>query len=254
MKVCVLASGSEGNCTYVEVPKHKILIDLGTNVKYIKERLSELNVSIEDIEYVLISHNHADHIKALKTYINKYKGTILITKAMLDEIPYLIEYPNIIIYDDDIMLEGLTIKVIKSSHDSSDSRNFIFQSNKSSFCYVTDTGYINQKYFEYLSNLDLYIFESNHDVEMLMNGPYPRWLKVRVVGPKGHLSNKDSSIYLSKLIGPKTKEVILAHLSQKNNTEEIAMRTIKETFKKYNIKFDNIVCAKQDEKSELIEI
>ena len=100
----------------------------------------------------------------------------------------------------------------------------------------------------------MYLFESNHDVEMLMNGPYPKWLKDRVVGSSGHLSNKDASVYLAKLIGPNTKKIILTHLSHHNNTEDIALETIKETFKEYNIDFDNISCARQKEKSELIEI
>ena len=89
---------------------------------------------------------------------------------------------------------------------------------------------------------------------MLLNGPYPKWLKDRVMGPYGHLSNKDSSIYLAKLIGKETKKIILTHLSHKNNTEEKAMSTIKEIFKEYEIEFNDITCAKQKEKSELIEI
>lgn len=254
MKTCVLASGSEGNCTYIETNNLKILVDLGTNVKYISERLSELNIKLEDIEYIIISHVHDDHIKALKTYIKKYHATIFVTKLMLQELPTLKEYDNIIIYDDDIYLDGLKINVIKTSHDSSDSRSFIFTSENKSIAYITDTGYLNQKYFEELSNLNVYLFESNHDVEMLMNGPYPTWLKNRVVGPCGHLSNKDASVYLAKLIGPSTNKIILTHLSHKNNTEEIALDTIHKTFKEYNIEFESITCAKQKEKSELIEL
>lgn len=254
MKACVLASGSEGNCTYIETKNHKILVDLGTNVKYIKEKLSELSICIEDIEYVIISHIHDDHTKALKTFISKYPATILITKKMLEELPILNDYENIIIYDDDIYFDGLKISVIKTSHDTSDSRSFIFTSEQKTVAYITDTGYLNQKYFNKLSNLNAYLFESNHDVEMLMNGPYPKWLKDRVIGPYGHLSNKDASIYLAKLIGPSTEKIILTHLSHKNNTEEIAMDTINSTFKEYNIEFSNISCAKQKEKSEMIEL
>ena len=254
MKACVLASGSEGNCTYIETENHKVLADLGTNVKYIKDKLSELSVCLEDIEYVIISHIHDDHVKALKTFISKYPATILVTKKMYSELPMLKDYENIIIYDDDIYLDGLKISIIKTSHDTSDSRSFIFTSNQKSVAYITDTGYLNQKYFNMLTNLNAYLFESNHDVEMLMNGPYPKWLKDRVVGPYGHLSNKDASIYLAKLIGPSTEKIILTHLSHKNNTEELALETINSTFKEYNIEFTNISCSKQKEKSELIEL
>ena len=254
MKACVLASGSEGNCTYIETENHKILVDLGTNVKYIKEKLDEIGVSLEDIEYVIISHVHGDHVKALKTFIKNYNATIFVTRLMFQELPYLQEHPNIIIYEDDIYLDGLTINVIKTSHDASDSRNFIFTSKRKSVAYITDTGYLNQKYFKLLSNLNVYLFESNHDVEMLMNGPYPTWLKNRVVGPVGHLSNKDASVYLAKLIGPETSKVILMHLSKHNNTEDIALETLYSTFKEYDVEFANVSCAKQKEKSELIEL
>ncbi|MGM9834738.1 MAG: MBL fold metallo-hydrolase [Bacilli bacterium] len=254
MKTCVLASGSEGNCVYIETTKHKILADIGTNVKYIRERLEEIDVDIKDIEYVIITHVHSDHIKALNTFINKYNATIMVTQKMYEEIECLHDYDNIILYDDDIFLDGLKIAVIKTSHDASDSRNFIFTSDGKSVAYITDTGYLNQKYFRVLSNLNVYLFESNHDIEMLMNGPYPKWLKDRVVGATGHLSNKDSSIYLAKLIGPNTKKIILTHLSKHNNTEEIALETINNTFKEYNVEFSNISCARQKEKSELIEL
>lgn len=254
MKVCVLASGSEGNCTYIETEKHKILVDLGTTIKYIKSKLEEIDVNIEDIEYVLISHVHDDHVKALKTFINKYDATILVTKKMLDELPILKDYVNLIIYEEDIYLDGLKISVIKTSHDAADSRSFVFTSNGKSVAYITDTGYLNQKYFKMLSDLDVYLFESNHDVELLMNGAYPEWLKKRIVGASGHLSNKDSSIYLAKLIGSHTKKIVLTHLSKNSNTEEIALETINSTFNEYGIKFNNISCARQKEKSEVIEL
>ena len=174
---------------------------------------------------------------------------------MFDELPLespLRLYDNITIYDDTIYLDELKIDSIKTSHDTNDSRGFILTSNQSSLVYLTDTGYLNQKYFAKLKDKNLYLFESNHDIEMLINGKYPKWLKDRVVGPYGHLSNKDASLYLSKLIGNDTKEILLMHLSEHNNTEECAMTTINEIFKEYNIDFNNIKCAKQREKSEEI--
>ena len=117
---------------------------------------------------------------------------------------------------------------------------------------MTDTGYINRKYFNLLKDKDIYLFESNHDIEMLMNGPYPKWLKTRVVGSYGHLSNKDSSFYLTKLVGPHTKKIILMHLSHINNTSEKALEMIHETFKEYDIEFSDIECAKQSEITEVV--
>ncbi len=254
MKVSVLASGSEGNSTYVETLRHKILIDLGMNVKYIKEKLQELEVMPEDIDIILITHVHNDHIAALDKFIKKYQPTVCLSQKMFMEIPAIKDYEHIIIYDDQIVFDNLTVEIFKTSHDTSDSRGFVLTSDGSSLVYVTDTGYLNQRHFPKLKNKNMYIFESNHDVDMLMNGKYPPWLKKRVVGDKGHLSNKDSSLYLSKLIGDKTKKIILAHLSKENNSEEEALKTIKEVFNEYDITFDNIECARQKEKTEEVII
>lgn len=253
MRVVVLASGSEGNSTYIETDEIKILIDLGKNTKYIKTQLELIGTNPEEINYILISHTHKDHTSALKTFTNRYKTPVLLSQEMFYDLEDIKEYENIIIYDDDIYLKDLIIRTIKSSHDAPDARNFILENKGESVVYVTDTGYVNRKYFEILKNRDIYLFESNHDIEMLMEGPYPKWLKTRVVGSYGHLSNKDSSLYLSKIIGDKTKKIVLMHLSHVNNTEEKALDMIHETFKEYEIPFDEIVCAKQSEITEVFE-
>ena len=254
MRICNLASGSEGNVTYIETEANKILLDVGTTVKYIKEKLSELSVSIEDIDHILITHVHDDHIKALKSFIKKYHPTVCVSPQMFSEIEDLKYYDKVMLYGEKIELDDALIDIVKTSHDTTDSRSFIIRAEGKSIVYMTDTGFINTKYFKKLSNLDVYLFESNHDIEMLLHGPYPKWLKDRVIGPYGHLSNKDSSVYLAKLIGPNTKKILLMHLSEKNNTPEKALETIKETFKEYEIKFKNISCATQRDKSEVIEI
>ena len=254
MKTCVLASGSEGNVTYVQTANHHILLDVGTTVKYIKEKLSELSVAIEDIDYILITHVHDDHIQALKNFIKKYTPTICVSPQMFSELEVLKDYEKVLLYGDEIKLDDVDINIIKTSHDTSDARSFILTSDARSLVYLTDTGYINQKYFPLLTNRNVYLFESNHDIEMLLNGPYPKWLKDRVMGPYGHLSNKDSSIYLAKLIGQDTKKIILLHLSHKNNTPEKAMNTIHEIFTEYEVTFESICCAEQKNKSEMIDV
>lgn len=254
MKTCVLASGSEGNVTYVQTANHNILLDIGTTVKYIKEKLSELSVAIEDIDYVLITHVHDDHIKALKNFIKKYNPTICVSPQMFSELEILKDYEKVLLYGDEIKLDDVDINIIKTSHDTSDARSFILTSNNRSLVYLTDTGYINQKYFPLLTNRNVYLFESNHDIEMLLNGPYPKWLKNSVMGPYGHLSNKDSSIYLAKLIGQDTKKIVLLHLSHKNNTPEKALSTIYDTFAEYEVNFQAICCAEQKNKSEMIDV
>ena len=252
MRVCVLASGSGGNSTYIETDKYKILVDIGKNRKYIVEKLESIGVKAEEIDYIFISHLHDDHISALNTFLKKYNPTIVISALMFKELDSIKEYPHILIYENEVILSNLKVTCIHSSHDATDSRNFIFEFNNHSIVYVTDTGYVNYKNFKYLKNKEIYLFESNHDVEKLQHGPYPDWLKVRVLSDYGHLSNNLCSVYLTKLIGENTKKICLMQLSEKNNSEALALNEIKKVFKDYNINFNNIECAKPDEISDVI--
>ena len=254
MKTCVLSSGSKGNSTYVETSSHKYLIDLGRNKKYIIDKLKEIDVKPQDIDFILISHSHDDHVSALEGFIKTYKTNVCVTEEILKNLPQLKNYENLIIYDESIALPEDIITSIKVSHDSNDARNFIIEDGKYSLCYITDTGYINHKYFKLLENRTIYLFESNHDIEMLQTGPYPAWLKKRVLSDTGHLSNISAGVYLSKFIGKDTKKVILMHLSETNNKPELALKTVKDTFKEYDVKFNNISCASQNEISEVINL
>ena len=254
MLVSVLASGSKGNSTLIKTDKLNILIDAGMNLKYLNEQLSKLDMTMDDINYLFLTHTHNDHVGALKSIIKKNTPILCMGAKMFADLEYLDNYDDILILVDSMDLEDVHIDIIRTSHDASESLGYIFTSGESSLVYITDTGYINSKYFNKLRNKKMYIMESNHDVEMLMHGKYPAWLKQRVLGDKGHLSNQSSSFYLSKLIGDNTNYVVLAHLSHENNTEEIAVNTLRETLNDYEIEFDNIFVAKQNEKTELFEI
>ena len=252
MKVCVLSSGSKGNTTYIETPKAKILIDCGNSSKYINNSLNELNVDAKELDAILITHVHSDHIKGLQTFIKHINPTIYMTEKMYPYLDFVTNYE--FINDDNFNIKDIKVEVIKTSHDAEDSVGYIINHNNESVVYITDTGYINKKYFPLLTNRDVYIFESNHDIEMLNNGSYPFALRQRILSDKGHLSNYDSAKYLSKFIGNNTKKIILAHLSEENNTEELALDTLKERLKKEKISFDDIIIAKQNKETELIKI
>lgn len=251
MKVCVLASGSKGNCTYIETNYTKVLIDLGMSSLYIEKKLISLNVNPDTIEAIFITHTHIDHIAGLKVFIKKHNPKVFLTQKMYDELKETIDLKNYEILEDKIIIDDLIVDYFKTSHDTSDSVGYIFTNNDKSFVYVTDTGYIHVKNFEKLSNKNLYIFESNHDVEMLMkNDNYPYHTKQRILSDKGHLSNEQSSDYLKKLVGDTTKNIILAHLSEQNNNPDLAYNTLKS---KIDSNID-IIIAKQDEKTEVIEV
>jgi phosphoribosyl 1,2-cyclic phosphodiesterase len=254
MKACILASGSKGNSTYIETKNHKILLDMGKNKKYIEDSLKSIGVNPKDIDIILISHTHSDHISALDTFVKRYHTTIYVPEEMYEVMDNLKEYKNIKLYDDLITLNDLKIYAIKSSHDAIASRNFIIEEDNHSIVQITDTGYIKRKYFKLLQNRDAYFMESNHDIEMLEHGPYPDYLKRRVLSDEGHLSNQASGFYLAKLIGNNTKKVYLMHLSEINNTPDIALKTVKKVLKDYDVNFKDIKCANQYEISDVIEV
>lgn len=233
MKVCVLSSGSKGNSTLVITDKVKILIDLGTTTSYVEAALNNLNVDVKEISHILITHSHADHIKGLKVFIKRYNPVILVTEDMKNVLEKELGNFRYEYYEDKKAIIGdLTVNVIKTSHDAEESIGFVLTNNNSSMVYITDTGYINQKYFKILSNNNLYVLESNHDIKMLMDGPYPYYLQQRVRGDKGHLSNKQASDYLCKFIGDNTRKIVFAHISEHNNSYEKVIETFNEELSK----------------------
>lgn len=251
MKVCVLSSGSKGNTTYIESDNAKILIDVGNSAKYVKEKLEDIGANPSDINAILITHTHVDHIKGLRVFAKKYNIPVYITDIMFKSLDFLDKY---VILSDEFDINDIHITAIKTSHDAPDSRGYIVTSDEKSIVYITDTGYINRKYFDVLKNRNIYIMESNHDIEMLNNGSYPFNLRQRILSDKGHLSNYDSAKYLSSFIGDNTKCIMLAHLSEDNNTEELAYETLDNRLKKENIHVDKIIIAKQNKETEFISI
>ena len=252
MRVKVLSSGSKGNTTYIECGNTKILIDIGNSCKYVVSKLEEMGINSTDIHAIHITHTHVDHVKGLKVFLKKNNPILYVTKGMLGDLDYIDNYR--IIDSNNFIIKDLSIDVIKTSHDAPDPVGYIINSNDSSIVYVTDTGYINNKYFNLLSNRDLYIMESNHDIEMLNNGPYPFKIRQRILGDKGHLSNYDSARYLSLFVGNRTKCIVLAHLSEENNTRELAYETLKERLNTGEYDINKIIIARQDEETELIEV
>lgn len=255
MKVCMLSSGSKGNSTLVMTDKVKLLIDLGTTSLYVEKSLRNIDIEPNEISYILVTHTHTDHIRGLKVFIKKYNPVIYVTEKLLSLLQNEIGSFRYQIYEDKkAIIEDLIINVIKTSHDAEGSIGFVINHNLSSMVYITDTGYINKKYFHILKNNELYILESNHDIKMLMDGPYPYYLQQRVRGDKGHLSNKQASGYLCEFIGNNTKKIVFAHISEHNNTEEKVLDTFNETLEENNMEFSDIIVAKQNESTEVIEV
>ena len=252
MKVIVLSSGSKGNTTYIETKRTKILIDAGNTCKYILNKMADYNIDPKSIDAILITHTHGDHIKGLQTLLKKINPCVYITEKMHPYLEYLENYH--IINEETLTIKDMYIDIIKTSHDTEESLGYIINHENKSIVYITDTGYINKKYFDILKNRDIYIMESNHDIELLNNSSYPFSTRQRILSDKGHLSNYDSAKYLSKFIGEKTKYILLAHLSEENNTKELAYDTLIERLEKEKLHVENIIITKQNKETDFIQI
>ena len=251
MKIKTIASGSKGNCSIVLCDETNLIIDMGISYLTLKRSLEENSLSFDQFTGVLITHNHNDHINGLASLIKKTTLPLFIPQEMYDGIKEIVPKDRCEFIDDEFKINDVNIELIHTPHDAPCSLGFIITQNNKSLVYITDTGYINRKHLNKMINKELYLIDSNHDEIMLMDGPYPRFLKERVISDKGHLSNTTTSKYLQKLVGDRTKHIILAHISEKNNTEELAYECTQNALNNPQIE---VLIAKQYEESPMIEV
>lgn len=238
MEFHILASGSKGNSVFVYDNQVGILIDCGISRKQLLYRLDTLGFAESDIQYVLLTHDHYDHNKNITIFKEEMvycgKGCIRGHSKEQEVQPYR-----------EITLGHYQITPLSISHDATSPLAFLIKGSTERLLYMTDTGYVSQKNRKYMDNLEYYIIESNHDVEMLMESKRPTFLKNRIVGDLGHLDNHYSASLMSRVIGDNTKEIVLAHLSEEANTKEKALETYYEVFNEQEITFSNIKVASQ---------
>lgn len=253
MRIKVLASGSKGNCSLIETSSARFLIDVGITYQRLKKELMKLNLTFDDVDALLLTHAHNDHTSGLRVLLKHSNFKIYANKDIINELTIDVDKDRLEFYSSCFHLNNITdITVFKTSHDAKGSVGFLITDKNNSLVYITDTGYLNRKYFPLLTNKNIYYIESNHDEKMLMEGPYPFYLKQRILSDVGHLSNETTSKYLRRLVGKDTKFIILAHLSEHNNTEELAYNAMKEILKdREDVK---ILVAKQSESLEEIEV
>ena len=236
----VVGSGSKGNATLLFDEETLIQIDMGLPMRRISAALESIKKNKSDLQGILITHEHTDHIKNLPMY--KGKVPIYASKGTIDY------YDHEVVPFDSFEIGTFSVIPFMTSHDAANPVGYVIVSGKTKLVYLTDSGYVPEESLDYLRDADYYIMESNHDLKMLMKSNRPAILKRRIKGDEGHLSNLDSAIYLSELVGPKTKGIYLAHLSEECNLPELALEAYQKTFKKKEVPYDiNIVCLKQNE-------
>ncbi len=234
MNLCSITSGSSGNCIYVGSDHTHLIIDAGISGKRIESSLNHIGLKTADIDGILITHEHSDHIGGLGVLARRYgipmystPGTIRGIKQSrsLGEIPE--ELFREVLPDKAFMIEDLLIKPIRVSHDANEPVAYRVQHEDKSVAVVTDLGKYDDYIVEAFCGVDALLLEANHDVNMLQVGRYPYYLKQRILGDRGHLSNEVSGRLLVDLIHDRLKNVLLGHLSAENNLAELAYETVR---------------------------
>ncbi len=214
MKCAIMASGSKGNSFVLSDKGVNILIDCGTSQRYIKTSLNSLGIEVDDLDSVLITHGHSDHIQA----INLVKDLPVYSAFELNGID-----SELIIHEEEFYIGHLSVIPLSLSHDAPMTTGFVISSEEEKLVYITDTGYVPERYMSLLSNADYYVIESNHDVDMLMKTNRPMSLKQRILGDYGHLSNEACAEFLYEAIGCKTRNILLAHISDQANSRKLCL-------------------------------
>lgn len=258
MEFCIIGSGSRGNMTYIKTASTKILLDAGISLLDAKKRTAETGINLDDIDAILITHEHGDHTRFLPTILKQTKATLYINKKSFDCLPEdirirLIDYKIKFIEENKkYLINDLEFMTLKLSHDSANIFGFIFISDEKRLAYVTDTGFFPIHYINILKNVDAIIIEANHDVTMLMESDRSWYLKERILSPIGHMSNHICEQILETVLNHRQQIVVLAHISLECNSPEIIEHDIIEVIKKtYQ---GEVVMATQFEASRLYQI
>lgn len=234
MRLCSIASGSSGNCIYVGSEATHLLIDTGISGKRVEQGLKELELSPRDLDGILITHEHADHISGLGVLARKYELPIYATegtiRAMLEggslgKVEEELFHP--VKEDEKLILKDLTINPMRISHDAAQPVAYRISYGNKKVGICTDLGAYNDYTVECLKGMDALLLEANHDVNMLQVGPYPYYLKQRILGDRGHLSNENSGRLLCRILHDGLRTVLLGHLSKENNLPELAYESVR---------------------------
>ena len=234
MRLCSIASGSSGNCIYVGSDKTHLMIDAGISGKRIEDGMNEIGLKTAEMDGILITHEHSDHISGLGVVARKHEIPIYATRGTIDAILRMKNLGTIdrelfheIEPEQDFTIGDVTVSPVTISHDAAQPTAYIMQQDGKSVGVITDLGKYDQHIIERLQGLDILMLEANHDIHMLQVGNYPYYLKQRILGDRGHLSNELSGQLMGQVLHDRFKAVMLGHLSKENNYEKLAHETVR---------------------------
>lgn len=224
LRICVLNSGSNGNAVAVETERTGLLIDCGITVRQMRLRSEAVGFDLRKLRAVLITHEHADHVRGIPLFLKRYPVPVIATRGTLASLPSLHVRTAVMRYYSGFRIDDLLVTPIPLPHDCDEPSGFQISSADGRVVIATDLGVPTMDLLQFLRSSDVAIVEANHDIDMLLNGPYPEDLKVRIAGPFGHLSNDDAGRTVMR--SPNLRQVLLAHLSGENNRPDLALATV----------------------------
>jgi len=230
LRLHTLASGSEGNCLLLSQEDTHLLVDAGISLRRIKTALAQLGLSMADISGILLTHEHSDHTCALATLIKHHDTPLYASAGTAQPLRQRLNHPlpqlHLVRSGDVLHIGSCRVSVFATSHDTGESVDYRIDSPDGSVGVLTDTGFVPPEAMQALQGVELLVLESNHDVEWLLSGPYPYYLKDRILSRRGHLSNEDAAAFAVDMARCGTREIVLAHLSRENNTPQRALDTV----------------------------
>ena len=251
---CTFASGSGGTAALLVSGGTRLLLDMGISCRRVCPALASLSLGPEDLTAVLITHEHSDHIKGLATYVKKYTTPIVCSPGTARELAGRIAGIKPLLRPVElrgtVSWTGVEAELLPTSHDAGEGTAYHFTTSDGRIAVLTDTGYIPVETGQRMLGADLLVLESNHDADMLWYGRYPYYLKARIGGKLGHLSNADAACFAVESVRAGTKSILLAHLSQENNTPRLALDTARQALAE-TAWSGPLVVAPRDEKSRI---
>ncbi len=236
-------SGSSGNCYYLATDNDALLIDIGIGLRGLRKYCKDYGVNLTKVHHVLVTHDHADHIKSVGSFSHDYSCPVYATREVHDGINrnYCVtkkvtgELKKFVEKGQSIQIGDFLVTPFAVPHDSSDNVGYCIEAEGVTFCMMTDVGHVTDEMKPYITRANYLVIEANHDIEMVQNGPYPQFLKDRILSGTGHLNNRDCATALAENMSENLRHVWLCHLSEENNHPELARKTVETVLRSYGI-------------------